>query len=128
MYREVMKGPADFNRTLLSRMQALGRIRLARGVVGKARVVAGIALLALSAISWRIEARFLLWVVGAVLLLFFAYLAAVLWFAHRHPEQALLEGAEIIQCRQQEMAKGLTCRDLRQQRRHHRRLAFRRRE
>jgi hypothetical protein len=29
-------------------------------------------------------------------------------FAHKHPEQALLEGAEIIQFRQQEMAaKGL---------------------
>jgi hypothetical protein len=102
-----MTDPTNFNRTLLSRMQALGHIRLARGVVGKASVVAGIALLALSAISWRIEARFLLWVVGAVLLLFFAYLAAVLWFAHRHPEQALLEGAEIIQYRQQEMAKGV---------------------
>jgi hypothetical protein len=47
--------------------------------------------------------------VGAVLLAFFAYLAAVMWFAHRHPEQALLEGAEIIQYREQEMAvKGVS--------------------
>jgi hypothetical protein len=89
-------------------MQALGHIRLARGVVGKASVVAGIALLVLGGISWRIDVGLLPIMVGAVLIAFFGYLAAVLWFAHKHPEQALLEGAEIIQYRQQEMARGVT--------------------
>ena len=85
-------------------MQALGHIRLAHGVVGKASVVAGIALLMLGSIAWRIDTGLLLVMVGAILLAFFVYLAAMLWFAHTHPEQALLEGAEIIQYRQQEMA------------------------
>lgn len=90
-------------------MQALGHIRLAHGVVGKASVVAGIALLVLGGIAWRIDAGLLLVMAGAVLLAFFVYLVAILWFAHRHPEQALLEGAEIIQYRQQEMVgKGVT--------------------
>lgn len=94
----------DLARTLLARMQALGHIRLARGVVGKASVVAGIALLVLGGIAWRIGPALLLVVAGMVMLTFFVYLTAVLWFAHRHPEQALLEGAEIIQYRQLELA------------------------
>jgi hypothetical protein len=97
----------DLSRSFLDRMQALGHIRLARGVVGKTSVVAGVALLVLGAIALRIDEALLLAMAGAVLLAFFAYLAAVLWFAHRHPEQALLEGAEIIQYRQQEMVKGV---------------------
>jgi hypothetical protein len=97
----------DPTRALFARMQALGHIRLARGVVGKASVVAGIAILVLGGIAWRIDSGLLPMMAGAVLLAFFAYLAAVLWFAHRHPEQALLEGAEIIQYREQEMAKGV---------------------
>jgi hypothetical protein len=59
-------------------MQALGHIRLARGVVGKASVVAGIALLVLGGIALRIDQALLLVMVGAVLLAFFGYLAAVL--------------------------------------------------
>ena len=90
-------------------MQALGHVRLARGVVGKASVVTGIALLAMASVGWRIDVAWLPLVIGAVLLTICIYLGAVLWFAHKHPEQALLEGAEIIQYREQEMiGKGLT--------------------
>jgi len=98
----------DLTRTLLARMQALGHIRLAHGVVGKTSVVAGLALLVLGSIAWRVSTDLLLVTGGMVLVIFFVYLGAVLWFAHRHPELALLEGAEIIQYRQQEMAKGVT--------------------
>jgi hypothetical protein len=94
----------DVARTLLARMQALGHIRLARGVVGKTSVVAGIALLVLGGIAWRIDAASLPMMAAAVVVAFFVYLAAILWFAHRHPEQALLEGAEIIQYQQLQMA------------------------
>jgi hypothetical protein len=52
----------------------------------------------------RIDAGLLLAIAGMVLLIFFVYLAAILWFAHRHPEQALLEGAEIIQYRELDLA------------------------
>ena len=88
---EVVSDGDDLTRTLLARMQTLGHIRLARGLVGKASVIAGIALLALGSIAWRADVALLPVMAGAVLLAFFAYLAAVLWFAHRHPEQALLE-------------------------------------
>jgi hypothetical protein len=94
----------DLTRTLLARIQALGHIRLAQGVVGKASVVAGIVLLTLGAIAMRVDSDLLLVIAGIVVLVFFVYLAAVLWFAHRHPEQALLEGAEIIQYRRLELA------------------------
>ncbi len=78
-------------------------------MVGKASVVAGIALLVLGGIACRVDIDLLPIVAGEVLFLFFAYFAGVLWFAHKHPEQALLEGAEIIQYREQEMiGKGLT--------------------
>jgi hypothetical protein len=93
----------------LARMQALGHIRLARGVVGKISVVAGIALLALFGIAMRGGTDLLLAMGGMILTALSLYLGAALWFAHRHPEQALLEGAEIIQYRQLELAaKGLT--------------------
>lgn len=58
----------------------------------------------LGSIAWRIGAKYLLVMALVLLLAFFAYLAAMLWFAHQYPEQALLEGAEIIQYREQEMA------------------------
>lgn len=98
----------DLARTFLARMQALGHIRLARGVVGKTSIVAGIVFLVLGSIAWRISADLLFAFGGMVLIGFFMYLVAMLWFAHTHPEQALLEGAEIIQYRRQEMAaKGI---------------------
>ena len=94
----------DLTRTLLARGQALGHIRLARGVVGKTSIVAGIVFLVLGTIAWRIAPDLLFAFASMLVIAFFLYLGAMLWFAHRHPEQALLEGAEIIQYRQQEMA------------------------
>ena len=89
-------------------MQALGHIRLAHGVVGKTSIVAGIVFLVLGGITWRLPVDSLFLFGGMIAAGFFVYLLAVMWFAHKHPEQALLEGAEIIQFRQQEMAaKGL---------------------
>jgi hypothetical protein len=104
-----MPGSDSLTQMLFARAQALGHIRLARGVVGKTSIVAGIVFLVLSGVAWRMPTD-VLFTFGVILLLgFFAYIAAMLWFAHRHPEQALLEGAEIIQYRQQEMAaKGVT--------------------
>jgi len=85
-------------------MQALGHIRLAHGVVGKTSIVAGIVFLVLGGIALRLAPDLLFAFAAMLLLAFLLYLGAMLWFAHRHPEQALLEGAEIIQYRQQDMA------------------------
>jgi hypothetical protein len=83
----------------------LDRIRLARGVVGKTSYVAGAAILALAAIGVVLrEPTFLLAIGGIIAAVFVVYFAGVIWFAHHHPGESLLEGAELIQWRQMEMA------------------------
>lgn len=84
---------------------SLDRIRLARGVVGKASYVAGVAILALGVIAWQLHDPALL-IADAVLviLLFGMYFCGALWFANKHPGVALLEGAELIQWRQLDIA------------------------
>lgn len=83
--------------------ESLDRIRLARGFVGKASYVAGVALIALGGIGLR-GTDYPLAVAGMMVLVFVIYYGGSLWFAHRHPGEALLEGAELIKWRQLEMA------------------------
>jgi hypothetical protein len=89
---------------------SLDRIRLAqRGVVGKATYVAGATVLGLASLALTLRDPLYLLIVGVLILLVFVfYFAGSLWFAHRHPGVALLEGADLIQWRQMEM----TARDL----------------
>jgi hypothetical protein len=78
---------------------------LARGVVGKASYVAGAAIFALAGVAWALrDPIYLLADAVLVLILFVVYFAGVLWFANRHPGVALLEGAELIQWRQMDIA------------------------
>jgi hypothetical protein len=82
----------------------LDRIRLARGVVGKASYVAGAAVLGLAIVAWQLHESWLLFMDALlIVVLFIAYLVGVLWFANKHPGVALLEGAELIQWRQLEI-------------------------
>jgi len=84
---------------------SLDRIRLARGVVGKSSYVAGAAIVALAAVAAVLrEPLFLIADAGLVVIIFIIYFSGILWFAHKHPGTALLEGAELIQWRQMEMA------------------------
>jgi hypothetical protein len=84
---------------------SLDRIRLARGVVGKASYVAVAAVLALGGIAWRLRDPIYLLVAAVLIVLVFAiYFSGTLWFANRHPGVALLEGAELIQWRQMDIA------------------------
>jgi hypothetical protein len=84
---------------------SLDRIRLARGVVGKASYVAVAAVLALGGIAWGLRDPIYLLVVAVLIVLVFAiYFSGTLWFANRHPGVALLEGAELIQWRQMDIA------------------------
>lgn len=84
---------------------SLDRIRLARGIVGKASYVAaaGMAVLLTVALVLR-QPVFLLIVAILAIILFAVYFSGTLWFAHKHPGLALLEGAELIQWRQMDMA------------------------
>jgi len=84
---------------------SLDRIRLARGVVGKASYVAATAFIALGAIAWSLrDGGYLIALAILVVFLFTTYLGGVLWFSNKHPGLALLEGAELIQWRKIEMA------------------------
>ncbi len=83
---------------------ALDRIRLAQGVVGKSSYVAAAALIALGAVAVGLRDTSALLVIGVfVLVVFIVYFFGVMWFAHRHPGESLLEGSELIQWRQIEM-------------------------
>lgn len=84
---------------------SLDRIRLARGVVGKASYVAAAALVGLGVVAWGLRDTDLLIKAGMLIVALFAvYFVGVLWFAHKHPGLSLLEGAELIQWRQLEIA------------------------
>jgi hypothetical protein len=77
----------------------LDRIRLARGVLGKTSYVAVAAIAALALLR---DTNYLLSVL--VTAVFVVYYGGALWFANRHPGVALLEGAELIQWRQMDIA------------------------
>jgi hypothetical protein len=84
---------------------SLDRVRLAQGFVGKASYVAGAALLVLIAVAALLrDPIYLLTVAGLAVFLFTLYFLGTLWFSHKHPDLALLEGAELIRWRQIEMA------------------------
>jgi intracellular septation protein A len=99
---------ADIKETLSKvgiNAEALDRVRLAQGVVGKSSYVTVAALLALGAIAISLhDSLYLLILAFVVLFVFGSYFAGALWFAHKHPGESLLEGAELIKWRQLEMA------------------------
>jgi hypothetical protein len=84
---------------------AFERIRLPRGVVGKASYVAAFAIVGLAIVAWGLkEPIFLLIDAALIVVLFVVFLFGILWFANKHPGLALLEGAELIQWRQLDIA------------------------
>ena len=88
---------------------ALDRVRLAQGVVGKSSYVAFAALIGLAVVAYSLKDPGYLLAIGLVIAAtFLIFLFSVLWFAHKHPDTALLEGAELVRWRQIDMAaKGL---------------------
>jgi hypothetical protein len=87
------------------KIEGLDRIRLARGVVGKASYVAAALLAVFGIIAFELRDTNALVGLGALAAVtFLAYLFCVLRFATRNPGLALLEGAELIQWRQMDMA------------------------
>jgi hypothetical protein len=74
-------------------------------VVGKATYVAAAAIAALALVAWNLRETWPLLVIAFLIIaLFGGYFVGVLWFAHKHPGTALLEGAELIQWRQLDVA------------------------
>jgi len=78
-------------------------------VVGKTAYLAAAAILALGAIGWAIRDSYLAFVIACfILVLAGGALWRIFKYAEEHPESSLLEGAELIQWKQLEMAaKGL---------------------
>jgi hypothetical protein len=76
-----------------------------RGVVGKLAYVALGAMVVLIFVAHELRDPTLLFILAVMaMLLFVIFLGGVLWLCSRHPQLALLEGAEIIQYRQLDMA------------------------
>lgn len=62
----------------------------------------------LAVIAFRLEPTLLLWLAGLAVVAFSIYYSGTMWYGHRHPGEALLEGSELLHWQQNEMAaKGL---------------------
>jgi hypothetical protein len=88
-------------------LSRFGKVKLGQGVVGKTTYATVAAVLAFGAIGWAISGAsptLAFTICVFIFLVITAYLAAILWYAHKNPGPALLEGAELIQFRQLEMA------------------------
>lgn len=84
---------------------SLDRVRLAQGFMGKASYVTGAVMLVLVTVAAFLRDPLFLLIVAALAVIVFAiYFFGSLWFSHKHPDLALLEGAELIRWRQIEMA------------------------
>jgi hypothetical protein len=85
--------------------EGLDKIRLGRGVIGKSTYVAIAALAVLGLVASRVTNEwFLISIAVGVLLLFGAFFFGSMKYAKENPGSALLEGAELITWRKQELA------------------------
>lgn len=98
-----MSEPGETLKGIGFKVEGLDRVRLGRGVIGKASYVAGVAILGLGGIAFALrDTTYLLIDAFLICFVFASYFAGSLWFANRHPGVALLEGAELIQWKQLE--------------------------
>ena len=85
--------PFDFDRAI----DGLSRVTLRGGVVGKVTFAVMLASLSMVSIAWTVSN---IWLSTATLVLVFIFVISILWrlinFADRHPQAALLEGAEFL--------------------------------
>ena len=88
-----MKLPFDLDGIV----QNLSKVKLKGGVVGKVTLTVMIVSLCLAVIAWSVQN---IWISGAALALVFILAFAMLWrlinFADRHPQAAIMEGAEFL--------------------------------
>jgi hypothetical protein len=84
---------------------AYDKVRLGSGVVGRSSAVAFMAMVGFSVIAYSLRDPFYLIVLAAIMAVVFGgYFLGILRFANNNPDLALLEGAELVQWRQIEMA------------------------
>lgn len=98
---------AQFNKILeeIGITEGLDKIKLGRGVIGKSTYVAIAALGVLALVASRVTNEwFLISIAVGVVLLFGAFFFGSMKYAKENPGAALLEGAELITWRKQELA------------------------
>jgi hypothetical protein len=87
---------ADDPNPILSYLKEIGGVfKLGSGVLGKSAIVIGILMVAIIAAVWKLHSDIA--IVGTIIIgggLFFLWFLRVLDFASKHPDLALLEGAE----------------------------------
>jgi hypothetical protein len=72
-----------------------GVFKFGSGVLGKSSIAVGIFMLCGAIALWRLKSDWLiLCVIGILAIILLIWLFSVMRFAHKHPEAALLEGAE----------------------------------
>jgi len=85
--------PFNFDRAI----DGLSKVTLRGGVVGKVTFAVVFGSFALAAIAWSVSN---IWLSAAALAMVFTLMFVMLWrlisFADRHPQAALLEGAEFL--------------------------------
>ena len=85
--------PFNFDRAIAG----LSKVTLRGGVVGKVTIAVVFTSIAMTTIAWSVAN---VWLSGAALLMVFSLTFVMLWrlinFADRHPQAALLEGAEFL--------------------------------
>lgn len=88
-----MQLPFNFD----SAINGLSKVTLRGGVVGKVTFTVALVSIALASIAWSVAN---IWLSAAALLMVFCLAFVMLWrlinFADRHPQAALLEGAEFL--------------------------------
>ena len=85
--------------------ESLDKIRLGPGVVGRSATVAVVALLVLGVAAYKTSNDYILvGITGGALLLFAAFFRWSMKYAAKNPAAALLEGAELVAWRKQELA------------------------
>lgn len=85
--------------------ESLDKIRLGPGVVGRSATVAVAALIVLAVAAYKINNDYFLFaIVILVVLIFAGFFWGAMRYADRNPAAALLEGAELVTWRKQELA------------------------
>jgi hypothetical protein len=82
--------------------KSLQRIKFG-GVVGKQTLLAMVGVSVLGVIAWRIPSAGLL-IAVLVMILVLTIAGLSFWYAHRHPAEAMLEGAEMLALQHQILA------------------------
>ena len=75
--------------------EAGGVFKFGRGVLGKSAILIGIFLAGIVVAVWRLTSDYaILAIIGFAAIVFFLWFFSVLKFSQKHPDVALLEGAE----------------------------------